>query len=395
MVATAGCFAEISEPGRGEVADPAAPISSEVALYRVQDGDCLSMIADRLGYRGGWRRLMAESGKRSPELRAGEGLLVPLSGLVLSAGGELPEHLEPFEASLPSDQWAPCRTLAGRGTCVELGSVTVCKEDRNVTVYRDGYGGPVAELPDEPTGELAAYRADLDGDGDDEVIAAVELANYGHLGFSHYRVIVVGGPSGRGGVSQLSISEWSDRSIVEGVEGDRGTCELLASEWETGLQHPLDPPGTYLVAHRLAYRNGALIAHGDRTVRRMRDAFFVDSGGDVVSWLSDPRLASRWRDVGPTSDLRRGEIAAVEVVEGMVAITAQFPNGSTMRFAPHELDGRSQLIESLQWATGATMPEDFVPADLARWIGRPLWVSRPELQSDDGQLAAYRLWLDI
>jgi len=357
------------------------PPPAEVAIVRVAEGDSLSGIAHRLHVPGGWRALAAVNQLPDDRIRAGAGLRVPVDYLRergIDPYGEL--GLEPLIPALPARPLVACPSELVDGGCATVGDATACVDDGAVTVERGGVTTS-DPLPEDAGGGFELRRVDLDGDRRDELVIVVPLQSWGHLSLQRSRVVIVGAA----GTTQLDVEQWGEGSLVQ---GDRG-CDLLVTSWDD-LHHPFEPDGTYLVGRQMRYAHGELVPIGDEVVRRMRSRFWLrdDDTSRPAEWLSAPD-AEWWPELGPsqrTRDRHHGTIATIASDADGLVVEVALDDGRRVTYragATGCADDPYELLDNVgSTTTGMLMPEAYVPADPARWLGREVIVS------DDSDYAA-------
>ena len=403
--------------------------AGELALYRVQYGDTLGVVAEKLQFPGGSRALQRTLGKRTVDLRIDEGLAIPIAYTqALGLDPALDLGLVPYEPPLPDEPFTECRTLSGTGGCVDLGDRELCVEQtaprtavapvdrydcawqrdgawdcahtpgRELALYRDGVRRVIAPLPSHRAEgsvghdphELEAHRIDLDGDRADELIAIVPLHVYSRGGIETSRAFVIDGRNER--TTQLDVEHWGTGSIVANA---RATCDVLVTRWEDGSLDPRLPDGSYLVGRRYGYERGELLPDGERHVRRLRQTFFHVSEDDAratpAAWLTSPG-SSRWSELPVKGELRHGRIAAIDARPSAgVILDIAFADGSTVHLDP---DGTGPTrLRSLGWApTSSPLAELYIPGELARWSGAEVLVEVPPEGDDD---SGRGVWLSL
>jgi hypothetical protein len=426
----------VSEGGADEVGGvgEVGARGEETALYRVEEGECLSAIARRLSFPGGWRALAKANGMRGDGIRAGAALRVPV-GYVREAG------LDPYVDFGLERYWRPreagalvtCRDEHAQGACADVGETRVCVEaaepapgadreadgdcvdavdgtiecgsepGRVLVSYRDGVRREIVTLPKRGEPEVDVHRVDLDRDGRAEIVAAVPIEIRNHEGWQSVRVIVID-DRGDPAVS-FDVAQWGEGSLIEAPGGG---CDVLATSWEW-VTHPIDGEGMYFVGRRLAWRDRAIVPRAGELLRRFRTYFHVTCDAcegwgpqTPAAWLSAGG-ASWWRELGDGSPVRareRGTIVGTTVVSGAIAFEVALA-GRTVRLDPTASvydDTRPRDVVPLSWVRlgpgGAQLPEAFVPDDLARarWIGREAIVEARG--ADDGGEPLHALWID-
>ncbi len=414
----------------------------ETALYRVGEGDSLSMVAERLSFPGGWHALARANALRGDRIREGAALRVPVA--YLRDAGLDPYRdfgLERFQRPLAPQPLVPCRGEVDHGACATVGDTELCVEvpdaaaapatgaiddseddcidevdgatdcagesGRVLISYRDGIRREIVALPKRGGLEVESHAVDLDGDGRPEIVAAVPIDLRNHEGWQSVRAIVI---DERGALAaSFDVAQWGEGSLVEASPEAGAGCEVLATSWEW-VRHPLEGDAMYFVGRRLAWKDGALVPRGGEVLRRFRTYFHItceacDGFGpqSPAAWLSDAS-ASWWRELGNGEPLRaweRGTIIGAERVNGAVAFDVQLA-GRRVRLDPQAIefdDARPSDVLPLTWLrvgpTGAQLPDAFVPGDLARWIGAPAIVEeRGGTDAEDSGLIARALWID-
>jgi hypothetical protein len=383
-----------------------ASSNGPLALYRVENGDCLSGIAHKLGFHGGWKALAAANGLRGDQIRAGSGLVIPLDRLAPGVDPYRDLNLLPYEPPIPAQRLVACASEHAEGPCATVAGVTACVEatdrgdepdepGRELAIYR-GDERRALPLPGRGPLWLDAHAADLDGDRRPELVIAVPLDRRNRLSFEQTRVFVVDGEL----VTRLDVEQWGPGSLL--AAGDR--CELLATAWDD-FTPPLEGVGMYFIGRPVAYAHGALVPRGDIVVRRMRTHFHVSVlfesdferpllPAAPAEWLSTD--ASWWheppRDVGYRvtlhGDYARGTIVDVEPRKGGVALVVALDRGERVVLDPDDGDIKPHdapwPLDSIVWApTGGLLPPGYVPAEPARWIGARVVIDR--YSNDEGE----------
>jgi len=378
----------------------------DLAIYRIERGDCLSVIADQLGYRGGWRALARANGIRGDRIIAGRALVVPVDHLTRDPYGEL--GLERYDPPLPSEPLVACVTEHARGSCVTLGDSTVCVEavalpdgdpdepdGRELALYRNTERRVVAALPSESELVIEAHRVDLAGDHRSELVVAVPQQTRNHLAFEHARVFVIDGEL----VTQLEVAQWGTGSIIENRE--RG-CDLLATSWDD-FEPPLEGSGLYFIGRRLEYTHGALTPSGEIVARRFRTYFHTEglSDDDYASgfppskpaeWLSTD--AKWWHDPAPRfgdtelhANDASGVIERVDTLPDGVALVIARDDGDHVTIAsdvqPSDEQHDRWSLEAIAWGPdGGVFPTAYIPGDRSRWVGTHVVIDRLSDDSD-------------
>jgi LysM repeat protein len=446
-----------SRPDRAAHTAPAtdAPAPRGFRRYVVQPGDTLSALARRFGVAGGHRQLAALNGLADPDwLHAEVPLRIPerapytddLAPLAPTAWLDEPlaacparDHAPlrrrdyPDDARGHPDDSMTAAALCARAWCAALDpGVELCKcaaprlpdDDTFLFSVR---AGRVHKLWQAPTPfslerSFEVRRADLDGDGDDELIVAdLEAVSNGMM-VTTWRISVLEDLD----APRLSfaVHEYGDATLVR---ADRG-CDLLATSWRWA-EDPLRGVGTYLVGRRLRYRDGALepVAEFGVLARRLTYYFHLDErpgpprdgrnrvhpGGLEVApltrWLAPaapgaPPHTEVWprdRPLGERVASRRGVIEGahrlpadpdrmrgpslaldVRLADTRVRFaTALDPDLETPALRGYDALGRADL--------GVLLPEDYTPADPRALVGRRVRIDT----YDDGGFTQRVVWL--
>ena len=406
-------------------ATPPSHIASHVAIARVDEGDSLTAIADRLSFPGGWRALAAANDLRGEFVRAGAGLRVPVDYIWRAGLDPFSDFgLEPLPQRAMPRTLVPCATTALHGSCVGNDEFSACLEDAPPDEPFGDPDGSDAEAADDlvvnwdesrdrdesrdqadgamhyphrdsvrivvsragveverivlPNGlltyELDAALADLDGDGRPELVIAAPTLVWNHEGWDFARVFVVGAD----GMAQAQVAEWGAGSLITAADGQG--CELLATTWEE-LQHPYDPTGgVYLVGRPMRYAKGALVADAVEVVRRFRRAFYLRDEGEPArpsDWLSEPE-AEWWPELAEARNCtpHPGTIAAARQVPGGVVLTLDLDDGTVIDAGPdlgtevgHGVARGIPLERIGSLSTGMLFPIAYVPEDVNTWRG--------------------------
>jgi len=389
--------------------DSAEEPLSPLAVYRVAPGETLASISESLRVPGGWPALAELNDLSEPDrIYAGAGLIVPRT----DRGGDLPAYdplvdfavpIYPCDATYlsvpgwpdrPDEEAGDERAIDGcdRAACVDLGADTaVCKclhwehrdrvsvvaGDRVVQQWRaPSYFGDLREL------EVAI--ADLDDDGDDEIVVANLIGVSNGMAVSSWQIAILE----EAGAPPL-LFEVEDYGVGSLAESPEGGCDILATDWEWSLDS-LDDDGTYATGRRYRYADGALhpVPDAGIHVRRLLYSFDRDftqrPGGlclsDVAAWFSDPR--AQWRATEPALAQQRvgaryGVIRDVRWVdsqwEAEVEIEvelADFTVATVMRSAwlpdyPMQEEAFDSFVDG---ATRLRYPQSYRPADPATLI---------------------------
>jgi LysM repeat protein len=413
--------------GPGRVAAQGAP----PRVHRVQAGDTLDSVAARYGVTGGRRLLLRLNGlRRAAALRPGTGVLVPDSG---AATAELPVYRPraPFGGTLEACSlraWGPAQPDALRSG--PAGSSTACAhspEGLRLCAVRAPGEGPLllrltrdaAVLRDQaialrPGGDGAfeVADADLDGDGDRELVAAVRRDARGGPAQAIWTLAVFDAPDAA--PLLVDVAAYGEGSFVR-AEGDDG-CDLLATAWRE-LDDPLRGRGRYLTGRRWRVTAGALVAPPDAPLVVRRDAAVaaVEREGGLVVAAPGRALAGLaetdaliWPDdelVGPPGPARSGRIAAATALApgGAHGLSLQVALRSgddvtlrTARSLPGALDlPGPPAVEGAFVLLGddvseRPLPAGYVPADPGALVGRAVRLVPYETAADG---ATQVVWL--
>jgi hypothetical protein len=421
-IALAACTLPGNEEGAGA--------GDERARYRIADGDTLGSIAAWLELPGGWRALAAANHLRGDAIRAGATLEVPVEYLRDQGIDPYVDlGLEPLARPLAPEPLVPCADEEAHGACATVGDTSLCVEPisggpladpeadadcldladmafgceavpvRQLVAYRGGVGRVIAELPERGPLEVDAHRIDLDGDGRPEIVTTIPIEVQNHHGWEARRAVIIDDQGSF--AASFDVSQWGEGSLVEAPDG---ACDVLATSWEW-LVHPREGEGMYFVGRRLAWARGALAPRARIAVRRFRTYFhrpWDDVTPTPAAWLSID--TTWWPELGdgtPVHERARGTIVGVARSGGAIAFDVEI-DGRRVRFDPSATmfdDSRPADVEPLGatrlGADGTALPEMFVPADPARWVGRSVIVlasGGPPSVDASGVLPT--LWID-
>ncbi|MBN1771919.1 MAG: LysM peptidoglycan-binding domain-containing protein [Deltaproteobacteria bacterium] len=414
---------------RGAAPSPLRDGPPVLRVFRVENGDTVSGIAERFGVPGGVATIVELNGLYDPDhLVRHQGLLLPdgpLTGNLPTYGIRRPPT-DSFRACASARYWpAPVDEAipgCGNGACTRL-------DDRAVCFCKHPYGNDLDSAQGEAllegemvgfhllvgTTELGLWRgalpwmqaarlfavadADLDGDGDREIVVSVNVVQGNGLGIMTSRIGVFESFDAR--PMQLVLDDGGQETLVEATGHQR--CDLLVTEWKD-FEHPLKGPGCHFTGRRWRYRNGTLEPAGPSLVRRLWDR----SEDDATREAEDPALSdvedhpwdeswvrfpARWLSspdteewpTDPLADPARGQPRVGRVVEvrlperpgpGDVPTLMVLMDGHGEP-EPFRVQGFSS--GSPEWpitrvgdaGTGAVFPSDYVPADpVAAWTGR-------------------------
>jgi hypothetical protein len=272
--------------------------------YRIQWGDTLELIADYYAVPGGYPALASMNDIYDPDwIGAGERLRIPATPRAVA---ELPAWptAKPYVPVL--EVCATARTLpppldsfvsgCERSACVALdGPDQICScdsQDADTMVWQHAgaikasWTASIAATPgDEPwqvrgtVTDFEVVRADLDGDGTTEYLAAHRRA-LDDVGMSTWDVALISPSTGI--VSPFELGNYGLGTLVQAS----GRCDLLATEWTTG--HPVDSQATsyFLTGRLLSWRDGQLHGASLGTLgRRLLYSFepgSVSNGGTLM-----------------------------------------------------------------------------------------------------------------
>lgn len=277
--------------------------SRPLRVYRVGPVDTLTTIAERFRLPGGVGTIARANGLSDPDLiRNGVGLLLP--------DGPTTAHLPLYQPPLPAgDAFRPCaaarpwpapveapREGCERAACTARGDESVClcvgSDDGEDGFRLSRRGEEVGRLDDLPfMGDLRGFDvtdADLDGDGEPEVVLATREAVSNGIAIELWSLALF--DSLDAPPTRLSIEELGEGTFLERPGGS--ACDLLVTEW-VALEDQLRGVGTYLAGRRWRIEGGELRPAGEAVVRRLTEGFLRtrDVLADAERWAYAPAEA--------------------------------------------------------------------------------------------------------
>lgn len=384
-------------PTGSEAADPTASANPKAkfarfegpfVVYEVRDGDSLGVIAERYDIRGGAPAIAEANGiPDSNVVRAGRGLLLPITPQTAS----LPRY-QPLRSGAPTMQ--PCATtvapeatehaVAGCSTaiCTTLDSNTIClcrpDSDGPRQIVITGNTSARWPIPGEPgVARLVVAGADLDADGDDELVIAAHASTSNGICVDTTEVAVLA-PDQAVPLTFSSAGFGVDTSIVE-LEG---RCKIVVGSVEPATE-PILGPGNYTLNRPFIYASGALEPDFDAPIWGERIG-----GEGVVQWDREPvpRVLTRGEDASAD---RRARIAGTAVHAGEYAtrvlqLDVLAGTRSIKLLSDRPLGSDEDPIHQVTelWRNGRKLPAAYVPQDPTTMHG--LWVVMREEERGPG-----------
>jgi hypothetical protein len=319
-------------------------------------------------------------------IRVGAGLLVPAN----------PPYTDELEAWRPTPRFEgelrACRSArwpapagveeagCGKAACSERAGDRLCVcvgpdegHDRFTLTRADGatVRWPASTFMGE-TVLWEARDADLDGDGEAELVVAWLVAVGNGLGISHWRLAILGPDA-----FHPTLAGVQDYGVGTLLDAERG-CHVLATSWEW-LDDPLRGEGTYLVGRPWRWSEGALVPSGEPLLaRRLLQSFRrleaappePEHLSDLAGMLGDARTEAYAkepvRDGVRLAGARAGRVVDVTLEapdgdegEPRLALTVDWDDGGhdVLRRGPAWEGGYERLAEG-----PLVLPDDYVPA---------------------------------
>ncbi|MFN7975423.1 MAG: ankyrin repeat domain-containing protein [Acidobacteriota bacterium] len=215
--------------------------------------------------------------------------------------------------------------------------------------------------------DFEVLMADLDGDGDRELIVARHCYTGNGLGIAYWTVAIL---DGSGGAPLLFTVHDYGVGTFEAIEDE---IIVNVTQWARGSD-PVRGDGTYFQATPFRYRAGVLVPALDRAARRRR-LFHVSCpecrDASVRCWLSGPFAEAAACDPLPVGHPYGGSIVRLLATDdGVVAIDVVLDGGGEcgldLSGAATDLGERIETV--VDGRSGREYPPDYHPADVARWL---------------------------
>ncbi|OZC01535.1 hypothetical protein [Rubricoccus marinus] len=281
------------------------------------------------------------------------------------ASGAAAQPLTPF----------PAPERASEGVCTQHEALRVCRAEANgeATIRVDRGAQRLARWPvaaGVQAGDFAAFEADLDRDGERDLIVATQEAVSNGLAVAYWRVDVLA--SGTSGPAYSFTVEDFDAS-GQSFAHDGARLVLWATDWISGPDpRGRRPEGMYVVGRPFYLASGGLVpARGlPLRARRLLHSFSRDAGEGPVGWLSDRRAESLRTDLalaGCRQSSREVTVGSAETREDEQgeAYTALSLGGGELIYTRGAYVPDAEAITHLgDAASGRLFPPDYAPPGL-------------------------------
>jgi hypothetical protein len=299
-----------------------------------------------------------------------------LIALVLAAAAPCPETVsaEPVLTHIDG---------CGFAACTAAGDLDVCtcaeSEDSESTQFGVRRGAEwlsqvvvSAPIPVFSFGGFSAPRADLDGDGHQEIVGALFLGASCGRAVQYWELVIWDGAQPAKPPVRFSVEDFGEGTFAR-WDGERG-CRLLATDWGSGAD-PSRGEGTYFYGRWARYAGGNLTpVGGDGVLARRLLRSFQDERQQAelptpLRWLRPRKATYRADPLLPAGSDRTasGKVISLDVKDGRIDLTIAL-EGERIEYCYGTCpDGSPQLERIGALPAGVAYPKGYWSPELSGW----------------------------